>query len=43
MQHLTKPEYIKEINALMKETDDEVLLHFILNLMKKAASLHKAS
>ena len=40
MQHLTKTEYIKEIIAMMKETDDEVLLHFILNLLKKASSLH---
>ena len=42
MQHLTKTEYIKDITALLKETDDEVLLAFILNLLKKS-SLHKTS
>lgn len=41
MQHLTKKEYMKEISDLMKETDDEVLLEFILKMLKK--SLHKAS
>lgn len=41
MQHLTKTEYMKEISDLMKETEDEVLLEFILKMLKK--SLHKAS
>lgn len=41
MQHLTKTEYMKEISDLMKETEDEVLLEFILKILKK--SLHKAS
>lgn len=35
-EHLTKKEYIAEINKMMKRTDDEVLLHFIYNLMGKA-------
>ena len=42
MQHLTKKEYIKEISDLMKQTDDEVLLEFIMNMLKRSL-LHKAS
>lgn len=39
---MTKKEYIQEIESLMKHTDDEVLLEFILKMLRKS-SLHKAS
>ena len=39
---MTKKEYIKEIESLMKQTDDEVLLEFILKMLRRSL-LHKAS
>lgn len=39
---MTKKEYIQEIESLMKQTDDEVLLEFILKMLKRSL-LHKAS
>ena len=39
---MTKKEYIQEIESLMKQTDDEVLLEFILKMLRRAL-LHKAS
>ena len=42
MQHMNKAETIKAITAMMKETDDEVLLAFIYKMLQKA-SLHQAS
>jgi hypothetical protein len=42
MQHLTKTEYIKEITAMMKETDDVVMLDLICKMLRRAL-LHKAA
>ena len=39
---MTKKEYIQEIESLMKQTDDEVLLEFILKMLRRSL-LHKAS
>lgn len=39
---MTKTEYIKEITKLMNESDDDVLLDFILKMLKRA-SLHKTA
>ena len=39
---MTKKEYIKEIEYLMKQTDDEVLLEFILKMLRRSL-LQKSS
>lgn len=43
MEHMHKKEYIQKITALLKETDDEVLMEFIMKMLMKSTSLDKAS